>query len=356
MSKRYNFEGKVLETYHSHQNPLAPAGAQDLYISNSYHYDHTGRKTKTYQQINGGQEILLVERNYNELGEPIEKNLHSQDGGLSFLQSVDYRYNIRGWITHVNNADLSNDGVYNDDNNDLFGMQLNYTHTSSELEGTPQFNGNVAEIHWNDAWHQQKRGYGFQYDAFNRLARAHYADYLPGTTSAWSEHTGDFDLSGLTYDKNGNILSLQRKGYLSDHTFGIMDDLTYSYEGNHLQAVTDQASLQGHNDFQDQGATGSLDYAYDANGNLTGDANKGIVLIEYNHLNVPYRIDMGNGNEIHYLYDAQGTKLKKIVKQSGQADQHTSYIGTMVYNGNNLEFIHSEEGRVVPNGGGQLPL
>ena len=236
-----------------------------------------------YQQINGGQEVLLAENQYNELGEPIEKNLHSQDNGANFLQSMDYRYNIRGWITHINNADLTNDGIYNDDNNDLFGMELNYTQASNELEGSPQYNGNVAEIHWNDAHHQRKRGYGFQYDAHGRLTRAHYADYQTGA-AIWSEHVGDFDLSGLTYDKNGNILHLQRKGYRSDATFGVMDQLSYNYEGNQLLAVTDQAPLQGHNDFQDQGATSSMDYGYDGNGNLISDANKGIVQIDYNHL------------------------------------------------------------------------
>ena len=350
VSSRYSFDGKVLESYLTHQNPLAPAGQQNIYITNSYDYDHLGRKIREYQQINGGQEVLLAEHQYNELGEPVEKNLHSQDNGTNFLQSIDYRYNIRGWLSHINNADLTNDGVYNDDANDLFGMELKYTQASNELEGNAQYNGNVAEIHWNDAHHNRKRGYGFQYDAYGRITRAHYADYQSGGT-AWSEHVGDFDLSGVQYDRNGNMMQLQRTGYRSDSIFGLMDNLSYRYQGNHLMAVTDQAPVQGYNDFQDRGATGNIDYSYDGNGNLMSDANKGIVQIDYNHLNLPQRVDMGGGNEIHYLYDADGRKLQKIVKQSGQADQNTWYMGTMVYNDNGLEFIFTKEGRAVPDGG-----
>ena len=36
---------------------------------------------------------------------------------------------------------------------------------------------------------------------------------------------------------------------------------------------------------------GQDDYTYDANGNLKSDANKGITNIEYNHLNLPTKIE-----------------------------------------------------------------
>ena len=88
------------------------------------------------------------------------------------------------------------------------------------------------------------------------------------------------------------------------------------------------------------------------NGNLLSDANKGIVQVDYNHLNLPTRIDFGGGKEIHYQYDARGGKLQRTVKQSGQADQNTWYIGSIMYNDNGLEFIQMQEGRAVPDGGG----
>ena len=347
MSTRYSFDGKLLETDLLHENSIAPSGQQALRINKRYQYDHVGRPTRSYAQVNNGAEVLLTASAYNELGELIEKNLHSQDGGNNYLQSIDYRYNIRGWLTHLNNADLTNDGITNDDNNDLFGMQFSYTQAGNGLQGEAQYTGNISEIHWKDAYHNRKRGYGFQYDAFRRLTAAHYADYQTGGT-VWGDHAGDFDLSGIQYDKNGNILSLQRKGYRTDGVFDQIDVLNYSYQGNQLQAVSDQASVQGYNDFHD--IAGDSDYSYDGNGNLLSDVNKGITQIEYNYLNLPERIVFSSGNELNYLYDARGIRLKKTVKESGQPDRNTSYVGGMVYNDNGLEFITTDAGRIVPNG------
>ncbi|NHN28197.1 RHS repeat-associated core domain-containing protein, partial [Flavobacterium jejuense] len=58
------------------------------------------------------------------------------------------------------------------------------------------------------------------------------------------------------------------------------------------------------------------DYAYDANGNMTSDQNKGIGSIVYNHLNLPTEINFANNEKISYIYDATGRKINKIVKTS----------------------------------------
>ena len=55
---------------------------------------------------------------------------------------------------------------------------------------------------------------------------------------------------------------------------------------------------------------------YDDYGNLIEDRNKGITEIVYNHLNLPKKIIFDNSEFdgiIEYLYDANGTKLKKTV-------------------------------------------
>ena len=41
---------------------------------------------------------------YNEAGQVKTKYLHSQNG-LAFLQKVDFMYNIRGWLTRINDPD-----------------------------------------------------------------------------------------------------------------------------------------------------------------------------------------------------------------------------------------------------------
>jgi RHS repeat-associated protein len=91
----------------------------------------------------------------------------------------------------------------------------------------------------------------------------------------------------------------------------------------------------------------STDYTYDANGNMNQDKNKGISSIAYNYLNLPKLITFANGNTIEYIYDATGVKLEKIVKESGQTDKITDYVGGVVYEGNVRKFMSTEEGRIM---------
>ena len=58
------------------------------------------------------------------------------------------------------------------------------------------------------------------------------------------------------------------------------------------------------------GATESIEYVYDENGNLTQDLNKQIVVIQYNLLDLPEKVEFENGNSIFYLYSADGTKFR----------------------------------------------
>ena len=86
------------------------------------------------------------------------------------------------------------------------------------------------------------------------------------------------------------------------------------------------------------------DYTYDPNGNLTTDKNKDIIGITYNYLNLPQVIATAKGT-INFIYDATGSKLKKVVKETGKADKTTLHLfGT--YQNEVLQFLPQEEGRV----------
>ncbi|WP_254871777.1 RHS repeat-associated core domain-containing protein [Bacteroides acidifaciens] len=71
-------------------------------------------------------------------------------------------------------------------------------------------------------------------------------------------------------------------------------------------------------------------YAYAANGNLTKDLNKNVVDIQYNCLNLPSRIELGNGNSVSYLYAANGTKLRTTYV-IGNDTTVTDYCGNLIY-------------------------
>jgi hypothetical protein len=68
-------------------------------------------------------------------------------GSETFLQSVDFRYTIRGWLATINNSQLT-DINGNDDTNDYFGMELLYNTTEAGLSNTALYNGNISAMKW----------------------------------------------------------------------------------------------------------------------------------------------------------------------------------------------------------------
>lgn len=153
--------------------------------------------------------------------------------------------------------------------------------------------------------------------------------------------------SGSGYDLNGNILFLQRTGKTGTTAFGNMDDLTYTYTGNQVTRIDDVvATAAGQDGFKELVKT-SNEYTYDANGNMTADANKGVTLISYNHLNLPAVVRKSGADSIVYAYDATGRKLKQQVY--GAKPKLTDYAGEFIYENDTLRFINHEEGRVLPD-------
>jgi RHS repeat-associated protein len=169
----------------------------------------------------------------------------------------------------------------------------------------------------------------------------------------------------LTYDKRGNILTLQRNGLnggtftigqgYTAGTFGMIDNLTYNInDKNQLTKVSD-ASLDGKGFkyiFYDKNRP--IDFTYDANGNLTSDVNKRITSITYNHLNLPMEIVYANNTNqrIQFIYDATGVKLQKRVIYSGTLVDKIDYVNGIEYTKDVLTRIANTEGQVVRNASG----
>lgn len=121
VSNLLDFSGKVIKSYSYH------TGTSDISTTREFVYDHAGRLHQIWHTLNGGTRVLLSNMDYNELGQLVDKKIHSTDQGNNFIQSIDYRYNIRGWLKSINNASLTDDGnKSNDDTNDKFGMELLY--------------------------------------------------------------------------------------------------------------------------------------------------------------------------------------------------------------------------------------
>jgi RHS repeat-associated protein len=84
---------------------------------------------------------------------------------------------------------------------------------------------------------------------------------------------------------------------------------------------------------------------------MLSDKNKGISSVQYNHQNLPVKITVTGKGEIEYIYDADGSKLQKIVRETGKPEKLTTYIGGFVYEkiGSSpeaLQYTLHPEGRV----------
>jgi len=116
----------------------------------------------------------------------------------------------------------------------------------------------------------------------------------------------------LGYDAHGNITSVTRKGKKSSSTYGTMDNLTLSYDGNRLAGVSEAAAdYDFAGSFEYKKANGSQ-YMYDGNGSLLTDKSRGIAYVTYDAANNPLQIYFTNGNVTKYLYGASGQKHRVI--------------------------------------------
>jgi RHS repeat-associated protein len=126
-----------------------------------------------------------------------------------------------------------------------------------------------------------------------------------------------------------------------------MDQMSYTYKGNQLTRVEDAQTVNyGDGDFQN-GNSGSDDYKYDANGNLTSDANKGITAVTYTYFNKPQTITLNGGKTILNSYDASGSKVEEKVTDPGKPTIVRDYVGNYVYENNILKYLLTAEGRSV---------
>ncbi len=327
---------KVLRTRSTHIK-----GDNDPIVTiDTFTYDHMSRLISQQQSINGQSSELIAKNVYDDLGQLEQKQVGNNE--QSPLQHIDYSYNIRGWLTDINDVNAIGD--------DLFTFKITYNQPSFFSITSDQnmvlnglYNGNISETLWKTANDNTLRAYGYQYDALNRLSEARDAE-------------DKYSVRNIRYDENGNITSLSRKGFIlatdtQPSSFGFIDQLNYQYDtsSNRLTSVNDYASEGSASGFIDI-QRGVDDYQYDDNGNMISDINKGITTIDYNYLNLPQSVTINttqdNGN-ITYIYDAVGTKLKKIVSQGGSLNS-TEYAGNYVYEDGVLQFFSHPEGYIEP--------
>lgn len=200
---------------------------------------------------------MVASYSYDDIGRLVSLK-RSGNAGI-----VNYAYNIRNWLKEANS--------------DRFCQNLLYENTGAY----PCFNGNISRMQWQTSKDNVLRVYDFAYDGLNRLEESTYAE-----GAGMSQNKNRYSEKILSFSPNGSIECLQRYGKKNNGAFGLIDDLTYSYNGNQIKAISDKAGsllYNGSFDFKD-GANADVEYFYDANGALVKDLNKGISNIEYDVL------------------------------------------------------------------------
>ena len=247
-------------------------------ISRSYEYDRAGRLVQTATDLDGTE--VVTRNTYDPVGRL--KMTVVSSGEVS--DTTMHTYNVRGWQTSIEN--------------DSWSSAMRYQNPEFE-ESDASFTGNISEWEWSRG--NTTYAYSLEYDALSRIKESRlFKNGNP--VDALSE-------SGISYDSNGNILSLTRTG----EDGSAVNDLTYHYDGNNLECLVDNGEL-------------SDNYAYDADGNMTFDGRTGMSLT-WNDLGLVEKVSLNDTDLVNYSYLADGTKVSAL---DGDGDG-LLYLGSLIY-------------------------
>ena len=296
-SNTHDFLGNVTQT-----KVKQSVGGSTYEYNKWFNYDNFGRLLSIQQQITGDAtngKVTLVSYTYDNLGNVASKSIHNG------AETETYTYDLNGRVIASTSPS--------------FSYTLDYE--QSDLPGaTPRLDGQITALRWG-AGQTPNRAYAYTYDPVGQLSAAAYKTATNGTWSASNAYAE----KNLTYDRHGNIKTLQR----TDANGSILHELSdMTYTGNKLQSL----KLNGGS---------SVNYAYDQNGNITSDGRRGVT-INYNILNFPEQI-IADNQQVSYIYSAAGEKLATNANGS-----LTYYRSVMVYgNDNKLLYILTTEGTVT---------
>lgn len=328
-------------------------GQCDMFI-HRYQYDADNRITQVETSTDGIQWDRDAGYAYYKHG-PLART----EIGDNKVQGMDYAYTLQGWIKGVNSdvldpsRDIGQDGEITASNGaigrDAYGYSLGYytgdytqkdvsklflDGLSASVSTRDLFNGNIKHMTTaltkNDGSLAEVQVTAYDYDQLNRLKQM---QAFQGTSPANATSTDKYKTT-VSYDANGNITTLTRKG---NNTQALaMDNLTYRYNepgskklSNRLLHVNDGATASAYTEDIDNQGTFDLsdpstwNYAYDKIGNLVKDKQEQIDNIEWTVYGKVKKVTRTSTaaptgttkpGDLEFRYDASGNRVAKIVK------------------------------------------
>lgn len=285
---------------------------------------------------NSSNKHLVDSCEYDLLGRKSAKFLPANAGHIT------YSYNIRNWIKNIDGNNFSEELFYND------GIS------------SPLYNGNISSIKWKDNSKGSTRGYKFTYDTLDRLTNAIY-----GEGNSLMDNVDKYSEKGIEYNMNGSVKSLKRYGLCNNRSFGVIDDLTITLNGNRISTVEDNAEALVYEGSFDFKQINNQKYTYNGNGALLKDPNKMADDIEYDNLGWPTKITLSQVNN-SYIYSGDGEKLRVITRmnagtmmpvlfensanmsaiQTGDILRKTSYCGPFILEHDSLSMFLFDGGYI----------
>ena len=334
--------------------------SNDKVVTIDYEYDPvTSQVLKVIYQKHEPSEIFVHRYTYNTAQELVKVETSTDDdifithadysyyetGALkrttlaNGLQDIDYIYNLAGQLKAINHPSLTSDPDINPNNNDFFGMTLDYydndykrdplkfTNTFTGVDD--QYNGNIKGFTWNTNTTgvlNNPSQYTYEYNTSNWLKKALFS-YDNSTVS------DDYKVDNITYDANGNIKSLTRNKNtenINGTDSNSMDDLVYDYtdpnKPNQLQRVQDlYTGTTKAEDIKNQTATNN--YQYNSIGQLIKNIEEDVDY-KYNASGLVTEVWYNNYKKVEFLYNDKGYRTKKISYQNNSTtiDTTTDYI------------------------------
>lgn len=313
-----------------------------------YEYDKLNRLTDVYTSNDGVHSTHEANYRYYDYGPLARKEI-----GKNKVQGMDFAYTINGWLKGMNastlneSRDMGRDasaGYYtNNPNvhkliaNDVVAYTMGYfegdysaIETTSSMEmvyaGTnfntaakSLYNGNIRNT-VTSVYNMGTFGAVYKYDQLQRLKEMKvFEENTNANTWAGVSTTTDYQNS-YTYDRNGNILTLQRN---ATSNIGLdMDNFSYHYQdilgekSNQLAYVSDAALNDGVGGDIVSGMT-TNNYQYDKIGQLLSDVSEGIANMEWRKGDKKLaRIDRDDSNSsaVEFVYNPFGQRVMKIEK------------------------------------------
>ncbi|TCI93553.1 papain fold toxin domain-containing protein [Tenacibaculum sp. M341] len=368
-----------------------------------YSYDEETYQLKTVETVADGKTTIHADYEYYETGALKRTVLGRDDINTKGIQGIDYVYNLYGQLKAINHPDLSSDKDPGGDNNDLFGLTIDYYNEDYKRDsrftqfsaGKDQFNGNIKSFTWNtniNSDNTKPVQYTYEYNRDNWLLEAKFngleaqqhgapenlvlnsrltsslnakatnsivltSDFQvsASTTTTFTAQIvdadssegfgiGDYDVTDITYDANGNIKTLKRNKNTETGSDNGMDDLEYKYKNtkpNQLDHIIDTEGYTGVQDIDNQN-TGN--YVYNEIGQLI-ENKKEKVKYEYNVKGLVTKVYYNDLIKVVFIYNEQQQRLKKITyNASGTViEKTTDYVRDLsgnilaVYENRNLK-------------------